>query len=354
LVWVHLSESVNLNGLLVGNVTIADASATLSGFSKWQAFTIESQPRTSICDNIPRGGFVVQGPYGDTSRLVINGTSIDLNGSLIVQTNTLETGGEVTHFIVIEGRADITVLGRLYPLVAGQQIDVPYSSGDLTYPASIPQAVIPLQSDLIAHMPVALMDRPVLLPQPGYALTQGTVNMRAEPSLDGRLLYQVPADSVLSILGANTERDWYHIRLGNGETGWMSSELLVQSISTIDAIYDATPQPPQRLGDLGNTATVQVAQGGNLRSGPDTGFGVVATLAQGTGVTLLARSPYSPWVKVDGGGQVGWMALITLETQAAISFLPIDYEAPLPTRPTPVPIFDFGGGHAYPDPTGGS
>lgn len=352
-VWVHLSDTVMMNGLLLGDVTITNASE--EGFPKWQSFTIETHATPQKCDTAPPSAFVVQGPYGASTRLVINGTSVDLDGSLIVQTSEdADATSSYTHFIVIEGDATVTVLGRRYPLVAGQQISVPYAVSNFTFPLDLPAGVIPLQAMRIDGVPVLLMDRPVLLPQPGYALTQGNVNMRAEPGIEGRLLYQVPPDSILSILGTNEERDWFHIRLGNGETGWMSAELLVHSIGEINAVYDATPEPPQRLGALGNSATVVTAQGGNLRVGPDTEFGTVATLAQGSEVTLLSRSPYSPWVKVDTGGQVGWMALITLETQAAIGFLPIDYQAPLPARPTPVPVFDFGGGHAYPDPRGGS
>jgi hypothetical protein len=104
---------------------------------------------------------------------------------------------------------------------------------------------------------------------------------------------------------------------------------------------------------LGKIGTIKVAQGGNLRRAPDVSFPVLQTLPEGTVVTLLSRSPYSPWVKVDAAGTIGWLALITLETRVAIPFLPVDYQAPLPPQPTPTPQFSFGGGHAYPDPSGG-
>jgi len=155
------------------------------------------------------------------------------------------------------------------------------------------------------------------------------------------------------VLGISTDREWYHIRLGNGETGWMNAELLAQNVGIIQKVYDITPIPPQRFGELASKASVIVGQGGNLREAPDVGFGVKQTIPYGTEVELLARSPYSPWVKVANGDDVGWMALITLETESVISSLPIDYTVPLPPRPTAVPSFGFGGGHAYPDPNGG-
>jgi len=52
-------------------------------------------------------------------------------------------------------------------------------------------------------------------------------------------------------------------------------------------------------------------------------------------------------VKVEGGGMVGWLALITVQTQAVIDALPIDFNVPPPPEPTRVPG-SFG--NAFPDP----
>jgi hypothetical protein len=76
-------------------------------------------------------------------------------------------------------------------------------------------------------------------------------------------------------------------------------------------------------------------------------FGLIVTLPVGSSVNLIERSPYSPWVKVENGGIVGWAALIALETQAVINALPIDYDVPPPPAPTRVPG-SFG--NAFPDP----
>jgi uncharacterized protein YgiM (DUF1202 family) len=210
-----------------------------------------------------------------------------------------------------------------------------------------------MEYDLVKNLPIVLFDRPVAIPQAGYVETQGMVNMRTAPDLNSQLLYQVPAGEVMSVLGVSSDSAWYHIRLGNGETGWMSADLLSQTLDVIENVYDTTPEPPQRVGDLGRMASVIVEQGGNLRTAPDVGFGVKQTVPFGSEVELIARSPYSPWVKVNTGNDEGWMALITLKTAAVISSLPIDYTVPLPTNPTATPSFSYGGGHAYPDPNGG-
>jgi hypothetical protein len=127
----------------------------------------------------------------------------------------------------------------------------------------------------------------------------------------------------------------------------MYAPLLIQNVGAIDAVYEATPLPPQRYGDIGRTATVVAPAGVNMRAAPDVSFPLIMTIPDGAKVTLLARSPYSPWVKVDFNGVVGWLALITLQTQAVLEALPIDNNVPPPPEPTRVPG-SFG--NAFPDP----
>jgi hypothetical protein len=130
----------------------------------------------------------------------------------------------------------------------------------------------------------------------------------------------------------------------------MYAQLLLQSVGAIQAIYEATPLPPQRYGDLGKFATIFAPAGVNLRQAPDVTFPLVMSIPDRATVTLLARSPYSPWVKVDYNGVVGWLALVTIQTQAVIEALPIDYNVPPPPEPTQVPG-SFG--NAFPDPNKG-
>jgi len=347
--WLRLEDDVKMDALMIGDIQIKNTIEPDSEFTKWQSFTLESQTVESPCADVQEtGALVIQGLYGQATRLVINNISIDLNGTVVALTQD-----STTKFIAIEGRVRLIVFGQPVILNAGQQLNVTYNPGDWTSPAGLPGNPVALDYDLIKNLPNFLFDRPVHIPQPGYVQTEGRVNMRTEPDINSQLLFQVPAGETMSVLGLSTDRDWYHIRLGNGETGWMSAELLVQSIGVVQQVYDSTPQPPQRLGDFASQASVIVNQGGNLREAPDVGFGVKQTIPYGSEVELLARSPYSPWVKVDTGEDVGWMALITIETESVISSLPIDYTVPLPPSATEVPSFGFGGGHAYPNPNGG-
>ncbi|MCZ2099341.1 MAG: SH3 domain-containing protein [Anaerolineae bacterium] len=210
---------------------------------------------------------------------------------------------------------------------------------------------IPLNAAYLNHLPVALFDRPLILPQPGFASTQGAINLRTAPDLYSTVITQVPGGQNLTILGRNPDYTWFHVRLANGQTGWMLAELLSSNAGMISAVYSETPLPPQRLGELGTRARVTAPAGVNLRRGPDATFPAIGLVNDGTLVDLLARSPYmNGWLKVNVGGTVGWLSLLTLDTQAYLDALPVDYSAPPMPTATPIPG-SFG--NAFPDPDEG-
>ena len=348
LVWLRLDDSLRLNALIIGGMHLRDATANDGSLPPWSSLIVRSQNNDSCEDAPKRGALVAQSVYGQTARVAINGVSAAIKGTVVVQTI-----GDIAAFSAIEGRVELLSHGHTHRLHAGEQLDFRYAGGDWLRPAEAPGAPKLLDYDLVRYLPVALFPRPLPIPQPGYAQTQGGVNMRAGPDINARLLFQVPAGETMNTLGISKDGEWLHIRLGNGETGWMSAPLLAKTLGEIRHIYDETPQPPQRYGDLAKRAYVNAPAGGNLREAPDTAFRIRRTLPYGARLSLIARSPYSPWVKVDTGTVSGWMALFTLRTQAVISSLPVDYTVPFPPRATAAPVFKYGGGHAYPDPEGG-
>jgi uncharacterized protein YraI len=340
IVYLRASDSLPYTGLLIGDVAMHDV--TPPDFPAWTSFVVETAAEPSACAAAPLNLLVLQSAAGASVQVVVNGASLLLNGTMVVRTDASST-----IFVAISGQAAVLTFGQEQPFLTGEQVSVPHSAGDVATTGGPPTNPVPFDTAVLQNLPVALLDRPVILPQPGYVTTQGAVNMRSEPSTSAGVIVQAPPGEVLNVLGRSDDGLWYHVRRLNGESGWMLAELLNQNVGAISSVYDATPLPPQRYGDLGTRGRVLAPAGVNLRLGPDVTFPALVMLNDGTMVNLVARSPYSPWVKVDAGGTVGWLALITIETQAYIDALPIDFSAP----PIPTPTLIPGSfGNAFPDP----
>jgi uncharacterized protein YgiM (DUF1202 family) len=343
IVWLRATGSLNYTALMLGDVALRDASPP--DFPAWTSLQVETSGAASGCSTAPLSGLVVQSALGSAAQIVVNGVSLRLSGTVLIVTNPTHT-----RFIALSGQHTILAFGSERTLWMGQEVNVLRDGANPFAPSNIPSESFPLDAALLINLPVALFDRPVILPQPGFVMTQGAVNLRSSPDQYAGLIMQVPPGQVLSVLGRNPEGTWYHVRLDSGETGWMLAELLAQNLGAITAVYNATPLPPQRYGDLGTRAQVNAPAGAALRHGPEISFPLVTTLPDGALVTLLARSPYSPWVKIEVGGYTGWIALIALQTQAYIDALPVDASAPPPpATPTPTNIPGLGG-NAFPDP----
>jgi uncharacterized protein YraI len=342
LAWLRVSEPATLaqySALLVGDVEARNV--TPPNFPAWQAFTVRTTDPEARCESAPHSSLIVQNVLGTPGRLVVNGVSLDLSGTAVIQT----IGGE-TRFMTLAGALGVVVFGQRFDVLPGQEVAVPIAPDDLSRPAALPGAPRTFDPERVAHLPVLLLDRPVQVPQAGFARTDGAVNLRSSPSLDAGVIVQVPAGVTLTLLGRNPENSWYHVRLPDGQSGWMFAELLGGDVGEIDNVYVETPQPLQRLGALGQIARVIAPNGVSLRSAPDASFSSISTLTFGAEVNLMARSPYSPWVKIDTAGQIGWVPLITMETRAIIEALPVDYDVPPPPQPTAIPGL---GGNAFPN-----
>ncbi|NDJ63031.1 MAG: SH3 domain-containing protein [Chloroflexi bacterium] len=341
--WLRRSDPTPLTALLVGDVGMRDITGP--GQAAWQSVVFETSPAPPTCAAAPYNGLILQSPLGQPTRIMLNGVVLTLDDTVLVRTD----GAQIT-FIALAGNATVLALGLDEAIYPGQQVQVPYDPANLGAPTGVPSVPAPLNARYVAHLPVPLFDRPLLLPQPGFISTQGAINLRTEPSTQALIVTQVPGGEVLTLLGRNEAGTWYHVRRSNGQTGWMFAELLARNVGEIRAVYASTPLPPQRLGEMGTHARVIAPAGANLRQGPDLVFPAISALDSGTLVELQARSPYSPWVRVNVNGAVGWLALITLETQAYIDALPVDWLAPQPPA-TPTPTRPPGSfGNAFPEP----
>jgi uncharacterized protein YraI len=341
--WLRVAAEdspLRFSAVLIGDVQVRDV--TPDGFPAWQSLVVETIEPAERCEIAPHSSLVVQSLPGQPSRVVINGVSLEVNGTTIIQTENNQT-----HFMAISGSLGLLSAGQRIDLYAGQEIPVDYPPGDYSAPATLPGLAVAFRKERVENLPVALLDFPVQVPQSGVATTLGAVNLRTAPNLDAAVILQAQAGERLTVLGRNPESDWYHVQLASGQTGWMYTELLGGDVGEIENVYVETPQPLQRIGELGTAAQVIAPNGVTMRDAPDISFGTIGTIAFGQKVSLLNRSPYSPWIKVDANGMVGWVPLIAMETRAIIDALPIDYNVPPPPEPTRIPG-SFG--NAFPDP----
>jgi uncharacterized protein YgiM (DUF1202 family) len=148
----------------------------------------------------------------------------------------------------------------------GQQITVGYQVGNFAQPLGVLQSTSLLVPELIENLPTGLLDQPIWIPQPGYLATEGMVNLRAAPSTDSALVGQISVGEVLTILGANPERTWFHVGMANGFSGWVFGEVVKQFTGEIAQVYSETPAPPQRYGTYNSAAVVRAPSGLNLRA----------------------------------------------------------------------------------------
>ncbi|MBC8100642.1 MAG: SH3 domain-containing protein [Armatimonadetes bacterium] len=343
LVWLRVAAEdspLRFSGLMVGDVGIRDL--TPDGFPNWQNFVVETIDRPERCETAPYSAFVVQSLPGSTSRVVINGVSLDVNGTSVVQTENAQT-----HFMALSGDLTLLTGGLRATIFAGQETTLVYAPGNYTAPQTAPAPAAAFRPERVQHLPTLLFDIPVVIPEAGVAATQGPVNLRTAPNTDAAILIQVPGGERLTLLARSPDGSWVHVRLADGQSGWMFAELLNADLEGVRSVYLETPAPLQRMGDLGQSAQVIAPNGVTLRAAPDISFATISVLPFGLKTTLLNRSPYSPWVKVDVDGTIGWVPLIALETRAIIEALLIDYDVPPPPEPTRIPG-SFG--NAFPNP----
>jgi len=114
----------------------------------------------------------------------------------------------------------------------------------------------------------------------------GSLNLRAEPSLNAKVLGQYPTGTWMTVLSENGE--WSKVSV-NGKEGYVMNKFLASSASS-DTLYVRT-----------NTG-----RGLNLRDQPSLEGSIITSFKPGTAVNVLVRG--NGWHKVSVNGLTGYMA----------------------------------------------
>jgi uncharacterized protein YgiM (DUF1202 family) len=150
----------------------------------------------------------------------------------------------------------------------------------------------------------------LFLPGDSVFITDDSVNLRAEPGLDGELLTTLPAGTSGTVLaGPETVdgSDWYQLDLG-GNTGWVAREFLAFGEGATASVGSAGT-------DASTASTVSAtvsAASLNVRDAAGLSGSVIATLAGGQSITVISGAVeadgYS-WYQVETpDGTTGWVA----------------------------------------------
>lgn len=162
-------------------------------------------------------------------------------------------------------------------------------------------------------------------PVPGSAIAPGMVtvvnggNIRAEPSLKGKVLGQLHATDSVTLIEKTADGRWYKISAPEA-TGWVNVSLL-----------RIPPEVAAQVPVTGGQATVvsgltaTVFNGGNVRSEPSPKGKVLDQINAHERVQLLQRTQNGTWYKVTNIRNVtGWVhkSLLTID-QATAAQVPV-------------------------------
>lgn len=151
---------------------------------------------------------------------------------------------------------------------------------------------------------------PTAISQWATVKCNGTLNLRSSASLSGQVQAAIPNGAVLCVF--QTESGWAKVQYG-AQVGWASTDFLVMSSS----------YPGQTSGQGSTPAVVNIPSGTgtvNLRETASTTSRVLATVAHGGAVTILAND--GSWCYVQAGAYEGFIMTKYLSTNGTTAETP--------------------------------
>ena len=180
------------------------------------------------------------------------------------------------------------------------------------------------------------VERPIAVTYPSL------VNVRVGPGESYSVLKAVGQGTRARIMGVGPNENWYLVDIdGLDQLGWLREDLTVL-VGSLDNVKRITAEEIAMLPvAIANTALL------NVRSGPDTSYGLVTTISEGTWVEVIGVNAQSDWFKVkydEVGGQ-GWVyrdltylaGPLASVTQTASAGVPTSTQPASTPQATPTP-----------------
>jgi N-acetylmuramoyl-L-alanine amidase len=151
---------------------------------------------------------------------------------------------------------------------------------------------------------------------PTAVIGTGSLNVRSGPGVGYAVTSATYLGHTVTMLGRNAAGSWVKIKLANGHEGWVNATYIQPSVAV------------SSLGVIGvDTAVVPTATIAtyalNVRSGPAATYTIVAYYSQWQTAQLVGRNSAGTWVQVQLTNGTGWINAAYIQTNVAISTLPV-------------------------------
>ena len=154
-------------------------------------------------------------------------------------------------------------------------------------------------------------------------VTAGALNLRAQPSVSGQIITQLPYGTQVGVAGRNAAFSWYYVTTSSGP-GWVSAGYLAvdypQNVPVLQVTPPAQPAPVQDVIATVNTGALNVRAIPSGRNNTPIG-----RLYKGNQVKVVGRTANNGWYQVHfSAGTPGWIdADYTYISQGNLATVPV-------------------------------
>ena len=154
------------------------------------------------------------------------------------------------------------------------------------------------------------------------------LNFRSGPSKNDSIIASLDQGTEINVVGQSEDGKWLKVEYGDNKTGWVSSEYVSNnSKTTVDAsnvAQTASTIMTNTSSSGTNTSTFESYTAKvnlnnrdshlNFRSGPSMNDSIIGSLDHGSEINIIGESSDGKWVKVNFGGQVGYVSKSKIST----------------------------------------
>lgn len=202
----------NVTFLLYGDTTVDNPSPSMN------AVTVSTRIGSTNCEDAPDSGVLIQSPEGSEVVMNINGADVTLGSTAFVTTN-LDT--QRMTFAVLEGQGVVSAFGVSQVVVPGMKTGVQLGGGpDGLQASGPPNEPAPYDAASVAHLPVNLLDRQIVVPPPlnvtpTPVITVTPTQTACTPRSDWQYRYVVQRGDNLSLIAQKLNVRTADLQAGN-------------------------------------------------------------------------------------------------------------------------------------------